>query len=70
MKRSYQHRQDSEKINKMITQLQAHIRGYLVRQKVKHKIQQHNKQAIYAIKIQVSFLFIFVFNNHTLFLIE
>lgn len=53
MKKSYQHRKESEEINSIITQLQAHIRGYLVRQEVKNKIQWHSKQEIYAIKIQV-----------------
>lgn len=61
MKRSYQHRKESEEMNKMITLLQAHIRGYLVRQEMKNKIQRYNRQALYAIKIQVSFLFTFIF---------
>jgi len=59
MKRSYQHQKESEQINKMITLLQAHIRGYLVRQKMKNKIQRYNRQALYATKIQVSFLLVF-----------
>lgn len=54
MKKSYQHRKESNDINKLITQLQAHIRGYLVRQEVK-KVRWCNKQELYAIKIQVSF---------------
>lgn len=55
MKKSYQHRKESNEIIELITHLQAHIRGYLVRQKVK-KIQLC-KQELYAIKIQVSFFF-------------
>lgn len=54
MKKSYQHQKESEKMNEIITDLQAHIRGYLVRQNIKLKNQCHNKQELYAIKIQVS----------------
>lgn len=53
MKKSYQHRKESNEINELITHFQAHIRGYLVRQKVK-KIQWC-RQELYATKIQVSF---------------
>lgn len=59
IKKKNQHLKKSEQINEIITQLQAHIRGYLVRQKIKNKIQVHNKQEIYALKIQVSCLLIF-----------
>lgn len=57
MKKSYEHRRESNEINEMITQLQAHIRGYLVRQEI-NKIQWGNKQELYAIKIQVGFFFL------------
>lgn len=59
MKKSYQHRKESEEINKMIIQLQANIRGYLVRQEIKNKVQLCYKHELYAIKIQVSFFFQF-----------
>jgi len=55
IKKSYQHRKESEEINGIITQFQAHIRGYLIRQEIKNKIQWCNQQEIYALKIQVSF---------------
>lgn len=54
MKKKYQNQKESEQINEIITQLQAHIRGYLVRQEIKNKIQYCNKQVLYASKIQVS----------------
>jgi hypothetical protein len=59
MKKSYQHRKESEEMEKMITQLQAHIRGFLVRRELKNKNKWSNKQEYYAIKIQVCFIFIF-----------
>ncbi|XP_025412604.1 ras GTPase-activating-like protein IQGAP1 isoform X2 [Sipha flava] len=52
MKKSYQHRKESEEMEKMITQLQAHIRGFLVRRELKNKNKWSNKQEYYAIKIQ------------------
>lgn len=55
IKKSYQHRKESEEINIMITELQAHIRGYLIRQEIKNKIQYCKRQELYAIKIQVSY---------------
>lgn len=55
IKKSYQHRKESKEINIVITQLQAHIRGYLIRQEIKNKVQYCNRQELYAIKIQVSF---------------
>jgi len=54
IKKSYQHRKESEEINKMIIQLQANIRGYLVRQEIKNKNKLCYKHELYAIKIQVS----------------
>jgi len=54
MKKSYEHRKQSNEINEIFTQFQAHIRGYLTRQKIKNKIQYCNKQELYAMKIQVS----------------
>lgn len=57
MKKSYQHRKESQEINEMITQLQAHIRGFLVRREIQHKNKWSNNQAFYAIKIQVCFGF-------------
>lgn len=53
IKKSYQHQKESKKINTIIIQLQAHIRGYLVRQEIKNKVTLYNKQKLYVIKIQV-----------------
>jgi len=61
MKKSYQHRKESEEINKMIIQLQANIRGYLVRKEIKNKIKLCSRQELYAIKIQVGSHFYFIF---------
>lgn len=58
MKKSYQHRKESEEMREMIILLQAHIRGFLVRREIKKKYILSNKQAFYAIKIQVCFIFI------------
>jgi len=58
MKKSYEHRKQSDEINEIFTQFQAHIRGYLIRREIKNKIQYCNRQELYktnAIKIQVSF---------------
>lgn len=55
MKKSYQHRKESEELNKLIIQLQANIRGYLVRQEIQNKIKLCSRQELYAIKIQVSY---------------
>lgn len=60
IKKSYQHRKQSDEINEVFTQFQAHIRGYLVRQEIKNKVQYCCKQELYAIKIQVRFFFIYV----------
>jgi len=59
MKKSYQHRKESEEMNKMIIQLQANIRGYLVRREIKNKLKLCSRQELYAIKIQVSYYYIF-----------
>lgn len=56
MKKSYQHRKELEQLNEMFIQLQAHIRGYLVRQELKNNICWSNKQELFAIKIQVGFI--------------
>lgn len=55
MKKNYQNRKKSEELNKFIIQLQANIRGYLVRQEIKNKIKLCSRQELYAIKIQVSY---------------
>jgi len=54
MKKSYQHRKESEDMNKIIIQLQANIRGYLVRREIKNKNKLCYRHELYAIKIQVS----------------
>lgn len=61
MKKSYQHRKESNGINELITQFQAHIRGYLVRKEVK-KIQLR-KQELCAVKIQVGFFLSAILSN-------
>lgn len=62
MKKSYQHRKESENLHEIIINLQAHIRGYLVRREIKNKIQWCNIQELHVIKIQVNFFyFLFLF---------
>lgn len=71
IKKRCQHQKESEEINRMITQLQAHVRGYLIRKFIKNKIQLCNKQELYAVKIQVSsyliYAVIFLFLTKNLF---
>ncbi|XP_050432882.1 ras GTPase-activating-like protein IQGAP1 [Adelges cooleyi] len=52
MKKSYQHRKENEELEKIIIQLQAHIRGYLVRREIKNQKQCCSQQELFAIKIQ------------------
>jgi len=65
MKKSYQHRKESEEVNKMIIQLQANIRGYLVRREIKNKNKLCYRHELYAIKIQVSCYYFFLNSIYT-----
>ncbi|XP_050539005.1 ras GTPase-activating-like protein IQGAP1 [Daktulosphaira vitifoliae] len=69
MKKSYQHRKDTEELVNIIIQLQARIRGYLVRQELK-KVQICNKKTLFAVKIQKWWRCILFKKQWSIFMIE